>query len=268
MAGVSSAKLEAWAIPLVGASFFDHTYAISSCGLQWGCRGRSSGGILLRGGTGSSAIADCLARPNGEAGIRYGRTGVCHQMANRILHSAGITVVGCGGYIGSVAAWGEYGVPPWHELQACYSSGTVSSASSVAGRSGGRPWNRSGSSGVYDTPQSSMEPTQLTEFLVLAEGALGHHLDEPTRRSLRKIQRDFSRRRAQLVRVLDLGVVAPEEYLDQLNALLKTMMDRMRAALGEERFNVVFGEAGRHPEGLVDRSTFMNAIASERAASR
>jgi len=46
------------------------------------------------------------------------------------------------------------------------------------------------------------------------------------------------------------------------------MMDRMRAALGEERFNVVFGEAGRHPEGLVDRSTFMNAIASERAPSR
>ena len=177
-------------------------------------------------------------------------------------------MVGCGGYIVSVATWGEYGAPPWHELQACYSSATVSSAGSVAGRSGGQPWNPFGSSGVYDTPQSTMEPTQLTEFLMLAEGTLGHHLDEPTRRSLRKIQRDFSRRRAQLVRVLDLGLIPPEEYLDQLNAVLKKMMDRMRAALGEERFNVVFGEAGRHPEGLVDRSAFMDAIASERAASR
>jgi hypothetical protein len=268
MAGVSSATLEAWTIPLPGASFFDHTYAISSCGLRWGCRGRSAGGILLRNGTGSSAIADCLAQPNGEAGIRYGRTGVCHQIANRILHSAGITVAGCGGYIVSVAFWDVYGLPPWPELQACYSSGTVSPASSVTGGSAGRSRNLSGSSGVYDTPQSGMELTQLTEFLVLAEGALGHRLDEPTRRSLRKIQRDFLRRQAQLVRILDLGVVAPEEYLDQLNALLKTMMDRMRAALGEERFNVVFGEAGRHPEGLVDRSTFMNAIASERAPSR
>jgi hypothetical protein len=268
MAGVSSATLEAWAISLPGASFFDHTYAISSCGLRWGCRGRSTGGIPLRSGTGSSAIANCLAQPNGEAGIRYLRTGVCHQIANRILHSAGITVAGCGGYITSVAAWGEYGLLPWPELQACYSSGTVSPASSVAGGSAGRPWKRSGSSGVYDTPQSGMELTQLTEFLVLAEGALGHRLDGPTRRSLRKIQRDFSRRQTQLVRILDLGAIAPEEYLGQLNALLKNMMDRMRAALGEERFNVVFGEAGRHPESLVDRSTFMDAIASERTPSR
>jgi hypothetical protein len=113
-----------------------------------------------------------------------------------------------------------------------------------------------------------MELTQLTEFLMVAEGALGHQLDEPTRRALRKIQRDFLRRQAQLVRVLDVDVVPSEEYLDQLNALLKTMMDRMRAALGEERFHVVFGEVGRHPEGLVDRSTFMDAIASERASSR
>src|ERR1700730_15115091 len=125
MAGVSSATLEAWAIPLVAASFFDHTYAISSCGLRWGCRGRSVGGTLLRSRTGSSAIADCLAQPNGEAGIRYARTGVCHQITNRILHSAGITVAGCGGYITSVAGWGEYGLLPWPELQACYSSGTV-----------------------------------------------------------------------------------------------------------------------------------------------
>lgn len=268
MAGVSSATLEAWAIPLVGVSVFDHTYAISSCGLRWGCRGRSAGGILLRSRTGSSAIADCLAHLNAEAGIRYGRTGVCHQMANRILHSAGITVAGSGGYILSVSAWGEYGLPPWPELQACYSGATVPTASSAAGGSAGRPWNLSGSSGVHKTPRSGMELTQLTEFLVLAEGALGSQLDQDTRRSLRKIQRDFLRRQAQLIRILDLGVMPPEEYLDQFNALLKTMMDRMRVTLGEERFNIVFGEAGSHPEGLVDRSTFMDAIASESDSSR
>jgi hypothetical protein len=109
---------------------------------------------------------------------------------------------------------------------------------------------------------------QLTEFLALAEGALGHRLDERARRSLRKIQTDFRHRQEQLVRVLDLNAVTPEEYLDQFNALVKATMDRMRAVLGEERFNIIFGEVGRHPEGLVERSTFMDAIASERASSR
>jgi hypothetical protein len=113
-----------------------------------------------------------------------------------------------------------------------------------------------------------MEPAQLTEFLALAENALGSRLDEGTRRALRKIQRDFVRRQTQLVRVLDLGAMPPEEYLSQFNAIIKTMMDQMRAKLGEERFNIVFGEAGTHPEGLVDRSTFMDAVASERSLER
>ena len=60
----------------------------------------------------------------------------------------------------------------------------------------------------------------------------------------------------------------PEEYLGRLNAILKTMMDQMRAALGDERFNIVFGEAGEHPEGLVDRGTFMDAIAADRHVAR
>ena len=119
MAGVSSAVLEARAVPLAPRSVFDHTYVVSSCGLRWGCRGRSAGGGLLRSHVGSSTIADCLAGPNGEAGIRYLRTGVCHQIANRILYPASITVAGCGGYALSVSLWGETGPRPWPELQTC-----------------------------------------------------------------------------------------------------------------------------------------------------
>jgi hypothetical protein len=267
MAGISSATLEAWAIPVVGAAGPDHTYAVSSCGLRWGCRGRSAGGILLRSGIGSSAIADCLAQPNGEVGIKYGRTGVCHQIANRILHPAGITVAGCGGYNLSVAFFGVYGLPPWPELPACYSGGTVP-ASSVGSGGAGRSRNLSGSSSVYSATQSGKEPTQLTELLTLAESALGRRLDEPTRRSIRKTQLDFSRRQARLIHILDLGIVTPEEYLDRFNVLVESTMDRMRDALGEERFGIIFGEAGRHPESLVDRSTFMDAISSERASPR
>ena len=152
MAWVSSATLEAWAVPLAAPSRFDHTYVVSSCGLRWGCRGRSTGGFILRNRIGNSAIANCLAGQNGEAGIRYLRTGVCHQISNRILHPAGITVVGCGGYAVSVALWGETGLPPWPELQACYSGVTVPGVDSVSAGSAGQQINLSYSSGF---PQAS-----------------------------------------------------------------------------------------------------------------
>jgi hypothetical protein len=267
MAGVSSATLEAWAIPLVAPSRFDHTYVVSSCGLRWGCRDRSTGGFILRNRIGNSAIADCLAGPNGEAGIKYLRTGVCHQISNRILHPAGITVVGCGGYAVSVALWGATGLGPWPELQTCYSGVTVSGAGSVSAGGADPQGNFSSSSGVPHVSQSDMERT-LTEFLKLAEGALGHPLDQSMRRSLRRAQKHYSTRQQRLVHSLDTGVLSPEEYLDHLDALLKAMMDQMREVLGEEQFLVVFGEAGRDAGGLIDRGMFMDAIRSERATSR
>jgi hypothetical protein len=113
-----------------------------------------------------------------------------------------------------------------------------------------------------------MELIQLSEFLVLIQDALGSRLDEGTRRPLQKIQKDFVRRQARLVHTLDMGIVGPEEYLGQLNALLSSMMDRTRAVLGNERFDIVFGEGGRHPEDLVDRRTFLEAVASERPSAR
>ena len=108
----------------------------------------------------------------------------------------------------------------------------------------------------------------MTELLALAEKALGSRLDEGTRRSLRRIQRDFLSQQTQLVCVLDLGVISPEEYLGQLNVLMKGTMARMETALGRERFIAVFGDAGRHPERMVDRDAFMQTIAAERASAQ
>src|ERR1700674_1625243 len=133
---------------------------------------------------------------------------------------------------------------------------------------GGFSGNVSGSPDVYTIPQSSMERTHVTELLALAEKALGSRLDEGTRRSLRRIQRDFLSQQTQLVCVLDLGVISPEEYLGQLNVLMKGTMARMETALGRERFIAVFGDAGRHPERMVDRDAFMQTIAAERASAQ
>jgi hypothetical protein len=115
-------------IPLLRA---EHTYIESSHGHVWGCWGRSAGGRPICVGTGNTDQADCLSRPNSEAGIIYGVTGVCHQTANRILYPSAQTVSGASGYRGSIFAWGTYGRDlatgqfyspssfPWSELHTC-----------------------------------------------------------------------------------------------------------------------------------------------------
>ena len=101
----------------------DHTYVKSSNGHVWPCWGRSTGGTQICAGTDNTTQADCLSQPKSEAGIAYGRTGVCHQTANRILYPSGQTVSRAKGYRGSVFFWGTYGLGafPWRELQNCLS---------------------------------------------------------------------------------------------------------------------------------------------------
>ena len=37
-------------------------------------------------------------------------------------------------------------------------------------------------------------------------------------------------------------------------------MERSRSLLGDERFDAIFGEAGKHPDGLADRDTFLAQV--------
>ena|ERR1051325_357747 len=114
---------------LAGAA--DHTYVEGSTGELWGCWGRSAGGRPICHGPGSVEQAECLSNPASKAGIRYGRTGVCHQTANRILLPANLTVARARGYRKSLFLFGAYGLEPgtinryhptlnpWPELRQC-----------------------------------------------------------------------------------------------------------------------------------------------------
>jgi hypothetical protein len=109
----------------------DHTYVISDRGDKWPCRGRSDGGDHICDGPANLELARCLAQADLTAGISYGMTGVCHQIANRILLPAGITVATARGARLSMFAYGVYGrdpgskrhyhpeVYPWPELARC-----------------------------------------------------------------------------------------------------------------------------------------------------
>jgi hypothetical protein len=262
MAGAPSATLQGWSISLPGARL-DHTYVTSSCGLKWGCWGRNSGGRGLSAGIGSSVVADCLSQPNSQAGIIYGLTGVCHQTSNRILHPAQITVAGCQGYNLSMFLYGVYGQGIWPEKSACYPPGTI------LAQAGGRQarqqdGNLLSSIGMYNVRVTTVraaviaeEVTQLAELSAMIEMALGRPLDQTTLSALLAIQTVLRQTQSALVSRLQNGELTPDQYLDQLNSTLKLAMDETRLLLGDEGFQAIFGEAGRHPAGLIQRDTFM-----------
>jgi hypothetical protein len=90
----------------------EHTYVTSSHGHVWPCWGRFQGGRVICFGSGNTDQADCLSNSHSklEAGIRYGKSGVCHQTANRIMLPAGQTVFNAlHSNRGSLFAWGTYG---------------------------------------------------------------------------------------------------------------------------------------------------------------
>lgn len=109
----------------------DHTYVESNHGHVWPCWGRSSNGTPICEGNGNTGQADCLSQLNSQAGILYGRTGVCDQMANRILYPSRQIVSAASGSRGSFFMWGIYGRDPttrlhyspsrflWPELYSC-----------------------------------------------------------------------------------------------------------------------------------------------------
>lgn len=269
MAGSPAATLQGWAIPLEGAQWLEHTYVTSSCGLKWGCWGRDAGGYGLSAATGSSVVADCLSQSNSQAGIVYGITGVCHQTANRILHPAKVTVVGCQGYPLSSFLFGVYGQGNWLQLPVCYSFGTAITSGGTNAKpfasSSGR--NHSSMSELYNSrvihalaSPISREDGKLAELSALVEMALGYPLEPKILADLYTIQLNLWWARSCLVTNLQNREITPDQYLNRLHEALQSAMDQSRALLGEERFQMIFGEAGKNPNGLVNRTVFMEQM--------
>lgn len=265
MAG-PGATLQGWAIPLLSggsssAPYGEHTYVTSDCGLVWDCWGRNNGGVALSGALGDSAIADCLSQPNSEAGIRYAGTGVCHQTANRILRPANITVRGCQGYILSVFTFGVYGLGPWPQLSTCFPPGTVLAPVAFAAPLPVSARNGLVTIAVYYSTASRAVATQeeadVAELIDLVNAALSHPIEQPALDRVLAAQSELRRKIAQLVGALDKGEIGQDRYLTLLNRAQREAMSQCREALGGERFKTVFGKAGKHPERLIDRDTFV-----------
>jgi hypothetical protein len=101
------------------------------------------------------------------------------------------------------------------------------------------------------------EATRLTELSALVEMALGHPLDQETFRALFSIQKELWNLRTALTTRLNNGELTPNRYLVQLDVGLRLAMEQSRVLLGDERFKLIFGEAGERPESLINATTFM-----------
>ena len=120
---------EAYAVPMLGASVVDHTYVVIGGTYRFGCHGRDAGGVVIESGVGDVDFGVCLSGINGEAGVEYGISGVCHQAANRILLPARVDVLRARGARSSMFLWGIFGRQghrhfspqtfPWPELTSC-----------------------------------------------------------------------------------------------------------------------------------------------------
>ena len=106
------------------------------------------------------------------------------------------------------------------------------------------------------------EAVRLRELAALVELGLGHRLEEQTFRALADIQADFRSQQRNLSAQLAENTLSPEDYLAQLNAAMASWMHRSEALVGSARFDAIFGESGRHPDGMIDRKVFLEQFSA------
>jgi hypothetical protein len=278
MVGSASAVLEGYSSPVVPG--VDHTFVVSSCGLQWPCFGQSNKGTLISSGFGNSFEADCRSYPEGwrvfprgtfalYAGVTYSVDGVCHQASNRILYGAGVTVAGAPGFPASSRVFGVYGgVDPLPEMASCVGANTIRAGARVSFTKLvklGVPLQVSGSDSrsaqmkSYDSTATATAsvPDSIDELAAFLELKLSHAVNHDLLHGLFDAQCELRRKRRSLVRGLENGELSKTQYLPELDAAFVTFMNESMKILGKEEFIRVYGDGPRDLRGIIDPQIFL-----------
>ncbi len=275
MSGSPIAKLAGCAVtanlPVNPREPWDHTYVTSSCGLQWGCFGRSALGRILDASSGSSIVANCLSQPNGKAGIRYLKTGVCHQAANRILFpTQSVTVHKANGYAISFMLFKTFGVGTWHSLHSCVynqqpTPAQLSSTSDkwdVSMTTGDKYSSLFNKSAFTDAGHCIIDPRE--EILAFAEAKIGTPLDAATSHSLVTAAQKNRCAQEILLEQLDREEITASVYFTRIQDLLISSMMEYRKILETENFSKVFGEEFYKTGLKLDEAKFFEEHSKEK----
>jgi len=275
------------------ANAADHTYVKCGSGKRaWGCWGGKTGGTQLRRGAGSTNRANRIAQPDEKAGIKcYLINGVCHQAANRILLSAGITVRGARGYSVSEAMFGPYGrVGTWPcqsplnqysgitgDLPECLPTPTAAASQPK----GARPlsladkldWQYiNGVLKLYGEAQPMLkakavapdqaEDFHLKLFMYMAEFHLGSRLDKKLSNNIRKLRLKTERVRLKAERAFAEREMAPNEFVDAINKATVDFQDEMANSMKPEQYESLFDLKPGEQVILADPSIVSKAFAA------
>jgi hypothetical protein len=271
------AMLSGYAVGMASLPFLDHTYVASDDGFAWGCFGRDAGGVTLGSTQGDSKFANCLSDPKVigvlpslYAGLRYLRTGVCHQAANRILYLTGMSVASASGYRWSVARFSWYGKGPWPELAKCATLHVWPSANPPHGGPGSRMKSDKDThfaasvQGLYRPDTFATlgdQPARLRlkrkELEAMATTYLGENYDRAKIEAIIAIQLKADVEQDRLLEELESNEVSAEGYLNRLENLFAATATACERTIGSEDFERLFGIRSKDATGLVDREHFL-----------
>lgn len=280
-----------------GAGKIEHTYVVSDHNDVWPCWGRSRAGSEICSGVGDAQIARCLAKPNSQAEIAYGITGVCYQTANRILWPAGTIVVSAKKYWVSWYLFGHYGRDRWRQLGTCAQSGGISIQPRFKGANvsitlslEAQRWlaqdppvdaerlstadqdsihrrflmaNYETSDGPDYTSREHERRVRRSEFKARVEAVFGANYDERKIAKVLELQEALHDSHDDLIADRESGELDADQYLERVNDLTATSLLKSSEILEPELFEKFFGFPSNQikdmVEGLIDREIFQIA---------
>jgi hypothetical protein len=277
---LAMSELSAFALPLRAPLFLnvrgEHTYVVSGAGHRWLCLGRADGGRQICQGRGDITLASCLAGADGSAGIRYLRTGVCHQIANRILWPANVLVELAEGYSFSSLLFGHHGIGSWPERDlCCRRRGVEHLLAEGSSPEMAKPPRPSGKAKrELEEPEVAyvIEPSDREQFVdirlarltELLDQHLGRRLDPGKRARVKQVMAAAAREQYDLLDAADRGDVPAAAYLDRFTALLRRTFAEIDQVLGRADFERVFGGGPDQALGIVDVETYARAYGLDR----
>ncbi len=157
-------------------------------------------------------------------GSAMASTGVCHQIANRILYPASIRVDRAKGYNRSFRFYGDYGAdlgtgPYWPERSRCLAelgSGPREAARDFV------PDGLREPEAAYVMQSDAFVEQSVQRMNFLLDRALGDRLDPGVRARVEQIVTATAAKQRELVLAFEDGKIAPETYLDAFNELVAT----------------------------------------------
>ncbi len=106
----------------------------------------------------------------------------------------------------------------------------------------------------FDPDEKNRRLSELNDLVVQG---LGHPLDDDTFSKLADIQLRMRNEHEKICNLLALRYITRFEFLDRSEENFRKMFNEAHEFLGNETFVAIFGEAGMHPEGMIDREAFL-----------